>query len=97
MRKLSYRKTSSTPYIASTPQGDGWHQDIMAYLGSMNTGYVVLAAFRLYALSKLSTESLENSGSGSVDGFGVRKCKSSYLELHCEPKERQVDYGYWSR
>lgn len=62
MRKLSYRRTSTTPYIASTPQGDDWHHDIMAYLGGMNTGYVVLAVFRLYAISKLSTDSVENNG-----------------------------------
>jgi hypothetical protein len=62
MRKLSYRRTSTTPYIASTPQGDAWHHDIMAYLGGINTGYVVLAAFRLYALSKLSADSVENNG-----------------------------------
>lgn len=59
MRKLSYRRTSTNPYIASTPQGDNWHHDIMAYLGGMNTGYVVLAAFRLFALS---VDSVENSG-----------------------------------
>ena len=61
MRKLSRRRSSSTPYIASTPQGDGWHRDIMAYLGGMNTGYVVIAAFRLYALYRLSTDAVENS------------------------------------
>jgi hypothetical protein len=55
MSKLSLRRLSTTPYIASTPQGDGWHHDIMAYLGGMNTGYVVLAAFRLYAMSKVAS------------------------------------------
>jgi hypothetical protein len=62
MSKLSHRRTSTTPYIASTPQGDPWHHDIMAYLGGINTGYVVLTAFRLYALSKLSADSVENNG-----------------------------------
>lgn len=32
----------------------------MAYLGGMNTGYVVLAAFRLYALSKTASGTAED-------------------------------------
>ncbi|KAH8803448.1 hypothetical protein F5884DRAFT_805575 [Xylogone sp. PMI_703] len=65
MRKLSHRRSSTTPFIASTPEGDRWHHDILAYLGGMNTGYIVLAAFRLYALSKLPTGS--NSGEENMD------------------------------
>ena len=52
MRKLSKRSHSKSPAISSTPEGDEWHHDIMAYLGYINIGFAVLAALRLRGLSK---------------------------------------------
>ena len=48
MRKLTKRSKSTIASISSTPEGDLWHHDIMAYLGYINVGYAVLAALRLY-------------------------------------------------
>lgn len=52
MSKLSLRRLSTNPSISSTASGDHWHHDIMAYLGGINVGYAVLAAIRLYSLSR---------------------------------------------
>jgi hypothetical protein len=51
MGKLSTRSQSKSPAISSTPQGDEWHHDVMAYLGYINVGFATLAGLRLYALS----------------------------------------------
>jgi hypothetical protein len=48
MQKLSKRSVSKNPSISSTPQGDEWHYDIMAYLGFINVGFATLAGLRLY-------------------------------------------------
>ncbi|KAJ4286745.1 hypothetical protein N0V90_012997 [Kalmusia sp. IMI 367209] len=48
--KLSTRQHSKTPSIASSPAGDEWHYDIMAYLGYINVPYALLAGQRLYRL-----------------------------------------------
>ncbi len=50
MLRIARRSNSKIPFIASTPEGDAWHHDILAYLGNINLGYVVLAALRLYSL-----------------------------------------------
>jgi hypothetical protein len=50
MRKLSKRSQSKFPTIASNPEGDEWHHDIMAYLGYINVGFAALAGLRLYRL-----------------------------------------------
>jgi hypothetical protein len=52
MRKLTKRSLSADQSVSKLPQGDAWHHDIMAYLGYINVGYVVLAGLRLRALSK---------------------------------------------
>lgn len=49
MKKLSLRSQSKSPTIASTPEGDAWHHDIMTYLGNINVGFAVLAGIRLYS------------------------------------------------
>lgn len=54
MRKLSKRAQSNTTAISSTPSGDEWHHDIMAYLGYINVSLAALAGLRLYDLSKQS-------------------------------------------
>jgi hypothetical protein len=50
MRKLSMRSESKSAIISSTPEGDDWHHDIMAYLGYINVGFAALAGLRLYSL-----------------------------------------------
>jgi len=49
MRKLSKRSRSKSASVASTPEGDEWHHDIMAYLGYINVGYATLAGLRLWS------------------------------------------------
>jgi hypothetical protein len=49
MQKLSTRSKSKIPAVYSTPEGDEWHHDIMAYLGYINVGFVALAGMRLYS------------------------------------------------
>ncbi|KAF2427120.1 hypothetical protein EJ08DRAFT_663053 [Tothia fuscella] len=49
MTKLSKRSSSKSPAIASTPEGDEWHHDVMAYLGLINVGFAALAGMRLYS------------------------------------------------
>jgi hypothetical protein len=48
MRKLSRRSRSTSKSISSTPEGDAWHHDIMAYLGYINVGFAALAGLRLW-------------------------------------------------
>jgi hypothetical protein len=55
MRRISRRAYSTTPTIASTPGGDAWHHDVLAYLGGINAPFVALAAMRLYSLLKTSS------------------------------------------
>jgi len=50
MSKLTTRKSSSNLEISRLPTGDGWHHDILSYLGAMNTSLAALAMLRLYAL-----------------------------------------------
>ncbi|CAG9945254.1 unnamed protein product [Clonostachys rosea f. rosea IK726] len=50
MTKLSKRKTSGNEVFKRMAQGDGWHHDILAYLGAMNTSLAALAILRLYAM-----------------------------------------------
>ena len=52
MRKLSKRSQSKAYAISSTPEGDEWHHDIMAYLGYINVAFAALAALRLHGLTK---------------------------------------------
>ena len=66
MQKLSHRKRSTDAAIRSTPGGDAWHHDIMAYLGGMNTSLAVLASLRLYALFRPSS-ALVSTGSAKGD------------------------------
>lgn len=50
MRRVAGHAYSTTPSIASTPGGDERYHDLLAYLGSINTGFVSLAELRLYFL-----------------------------------------------
>jgi hypothetical protein len=52
MRKLSKRSQSKSVSISSTPEGDEWHHDVMAYLGYINVGFAALAGLRLWDLVK---------------------------------------------
>ena len=55
MRKISKRSQSKAVAISSTPEGDEWHHDIMAYLGYINVGYAALASLRLWRHVSRST------------------------------------------
>ncbi|KAH7400377.1 hypothetical protein BKA64DRAFT_671754 [Cadophora sp. MPI-SDFR-AT-0126] len=69
MLRVARRSHSKDPSIASTPAGDAWHHDILAYLGNINLGFVALAAFRLYSLYRTNNaaSSSETSGTGVGD------------------------------
>lgn len=68
MRKLSKRSSETNQSVARLPQGDAWHHDIMAYLGSINTSMALLALLRLYATVWRSPSSrLLSTGSKSGD------------------------------
>ena len=54
MRRVGRRAYSTNPSIASTAEGDAWHHDLLSYLGGINTGFVALAALRLYSLLKVA-------------------------------------------
>jgi len=67
MQKLSKRSASKDPSISSTPQGDEWHHDVMAYLGFINVGYAALAGLRLYDSLSSSSPTLLSSVVSEVD------------------------------
>lgn len=75
MRKLSTRKNSIDPGLRKLAEGDGWHHDIMSYLGSINTSLAFLACIRIYALIRpskfLSTGSIEGDTSLDVTALLV--------------------------
>jgi hypothetical protein len=48
MGKLNKRSVSESNAFSSTPEGDKWHHNIMAYLGYVNIDYAALASVRLY-------------------------------------------------
>tara|TARA_R110002060_G_scaffold43513_3_gene54925 strand:- start:100 stop:507 length:408 start_codon:yes stop_codon:yes gene_type:complete len=50
MLRIALRAHSKDPHVVSTPTGDAWHHDILAYLGNINLGFVALAGLRLYSL-----------------------------------------------
>jgi hypothetical protein len=82
--RLSRRKCSATPSVASTPEGDVWHHDVLAYLGIINTGFAALAALRLYGLVKSTTASEdEGSGAMNLDVLALRVLR--YYEIHYSP------------
>lgn len=66
MRKLSKRKFDSDQYIRALPNGDAWHHDIMAYLGSINSSMALLAVIRLYTLFKPSRALSTGSMKGDI-------------------------------
>ncbi|KAI1807566.1 hypothetical protein F4811DRAFT_504948 [Daldinia bambusicola] len=66
MRRISHRKTYKDPAIRSTPAGDKWHHDIMAYLGGMNTPLVLLSVLRLYASVRPSRYLSSKTSAGDI-------------------------------
>jgi hypothetical protein len=67
MLRVGRRAYSTTPSVASTPSGDAWHHDLLAYLGSINTGFVALAALRLYSLLSVPGSPAEASEDTNLD------------------------------
>ena len=55
MASGSLRRNSTDSKVKSTPEGDAWHHDLLAYLGGINLAPAALAAIRLAVL--LSPES----------------------------------------
>ncbi|PVH79105.1 hypothetical protein DL98DRAFT_231496 [Cadophora sp. DSE1049] len=68
MLRIARRAYSKDPHIASTPAGDAWHHDILAYLGNINLGFVALAALRLFSLYQ--STNLASPDQISVTGSG---------------------------
>ncbi|KAI5868114.1 hypothetical protein GGS23DRAFT_544095 [Durotheca rogersii] len=66
MRRISLRKHSKDPAIRSTPAGDKYHHDIMAYLGGMNSPLALLAWLRLFALLRPSKFFSARSSAGDA-------------------------------
>jgi hypothetical protein len=100
MLRLSRRKYSATPSVASTPEGDAWHHDVLAYLGTINTGFAALAALRLYGLVKSTTAS-EDEGSGVMNLDVLALTVLRYYEILYSPApetlchdSRGMSHGY---
>jgi hypothetical protein len=66
MRKLSKRKLSGDGVVRKFQEGDGWHHDIMAYLGAINTSMALLATIRLYAIIRPSKAFSTGSMRGDI-------------------------------
>lgn len=90
MLRIARRANSKIPFIASTPEGDAWHHDILAYLGNINLGYVALAALRLYSLYKNnevpSASMTTGTGGGDLDilaltVLGIANASQAYGNL----------------
>lgn len=68
MASGSLRRNSKDPKVRSTPEGDAWHHDLLAYLGGINLALAGLAMIRLVVLttpdsrvlSTFTTSSLTN-------------------------------------
>jgi hypothetical protein len=79
-----------TPSIESNPKGDAWHHDLLAYLGRINTGFVALAALRLYSLFKVS--STEESEEANLDvlaltALAIANASQAFLNLFAYRKK----------
>ncbi|KAI1658324.1 hypothetical protein F4813DRAFT_388599 [Daldinia decipiens] len=66
MRRISHRKTFKDPAVRSSPSGDKWHHDILAYLGGMNSPLVLLSILRLYSLLRPSRYLSSKTSAGDV-------------------------------
>ncbi|KAI0901246.1 hypothetical protein F4806DRAFT_187412 [Annulohypoxylon nitens] len=66
MQRISHRKRSKDTSIRSSPTGDLWHHDILAYLGGMNTPLALLAVLRLYALRRPSRYLSSKTSAGDI-------------------------------
>ena len=90
--RLSRRKYSATPSVASTPEGDVWHHDVLAYFGTINTGFAALAALRLYGLVKSTTAS-EDEGSRAMNLDVLTLTVLRYYEIHYSPAPETLCHG----
>jgi hypothetical protein len=71
MQKLTSRSKSKDTAVASTPQGDEWHHDIMAYLGFINVGFAALAGLRLFSSLSANSPTSTSSVLSEVDFLAV--------------------------
>lgn len=67
MKKLSLRGRSKDASISSSPQGDEWHHDIMAYLGYLNVGLAALAGLRLADTPSVPSQAGSSSTVSQLD------------------------------
>lgn len=88
MRKLSKRKSNPDQAIARLAEGDAWHHDIMAYLGSINTSMALLALLRLYAIARPSRFLSTGSRKGDVPlevtallVLGLANCSQAFMNF----------------
>jgi len=90
MRKLSLRRLSTNPTISSTASGDAWHHDIMAYLGGINVGYAVLAALRLYSLSRGPSAEDGDSDVLALTVLSLANASQAVLNFGLSSKDRWI-------
>lgn len=88
MRKLTTRKHSTNEAVKKAVTGDGWHHDILAYLGAMNTSLAALALLRLYAMVRGSKLLSTGSAKGDVpldvlalSVLGLANCSQAWMNF----------------
>jgi hypothetical protein len=99
MRKLSLRPQSPDPVIRAHPEGDGWHHDLMALLGGINSSLALFAWLRLYARVVPSSRLFST---GSLTGdlpldvlaltvLGLANCSQAVVNFAlCRPNDRWI-------
>jgi hypothetical protein len=66
MASGSLRSNSKDHKVKSTPEGDAWHHDLMAYLGGINFALAGLAFLRLAVLTAPDARVLSAFTTGSL-------------------------------
>lgn len=88
MNKLTTRRNSPNEAIRKAVSGDGWHHDILAYLGAMNTSLAALALLRLYAMVRGSKIFSSGTTRGDVpldvlalSVLGLANCSQAWMNF----------------
>lgn len=88
MDKLTTRKSSRNEAVGKAISGDGWHHDILAYLGAMNTSLAALALLRLYAMVRGSKLLSTGTARGDVpldvlalSVLGLANCSQAWMNF----------------
>lgn len=77
MRKLSTRKHDVS--TIETAEGDGWHHDLLRYLGAINVGYAALALLRFIPLAGV----VRSKGMLATSSSASNKEVQAYLDIIC--------------